>query len=302
MTGWVLNHWKRYGHDRLYAQTPGGTALGYLDMKTRELHPAEPSDLPLLTAAVASYLNPTSPVPSGRHAAGSQPAGAAATEPGAIYAGRHEVIDWDDISTNDPGTAARERAVAERGAAPIRTALSRLLGRHTEERAWRIGADGEQAVAAQLSKLGQEWRTIHAVPVGERGSDIDHVVIGPAGVFTVNAKNHPDATIWVGRNTFIVNGNRTHYIRNSRHEAARASRLLADVAGRQVHVRAIIAVLGAQHGLTIKDQPRDGTVHILPAKKITNYLLGLPRQLGPEETEALYELACRSTTWRPDRG
>lgn len=57
MTDWVLNRWKHYGHDRLYAETPGGTRLGYLDLKTSELHPAVPDDLPLLTAAVTSYLH-----------------------------------------------------------------------------------------------------------------------------------------------------------------------------------------------------------------------------------------------------
>ncbi|MBG6212216.1 hypothetical protein RCH23_000129 [Cryobacterium sp. CAN_C3] len=41
-----------------------------------------------------------------------------------------------------------------------------------------------------LSKLGPEWTVLHAVPVGSGSSDIDHVVIGPAGVFTINTKNH----------------------------------------------------------------------------------------------------------------
>ncbi|MDP9431276.1 MAG: NERD domain-containing protein [Actinomycetota bacterium] len=53
----------------------------------------------------------------------------------------------------------------------------------TDERAWRIGADGEKAVAARLAELGDRWRVLHAVPVGERGSDIDHVVIGPRLAF-----------------------------------------------------------------------------------------------------------------------
>jgi hypothetical protein len=299
MTDWVLDRWKRYGHDRLYAETPGGIRLGYLDMKTNELHPAEPADLPLLTAAVAAYLNQAGPQP-GKRADAEPTATPAPSEPPAIYTARHEVIDWDDISTNAPGAAARERALAERSAAPFRTAINRLFRIHNEERAWRIGADGEVAVAAQLAKLGPDWRTIHAVSVGDRGSDIDHVVIGPAGVFTINAKNHPDATIWVGGNTFIVNGNRTHYIRNSRHEATRASRLLGAAAGRPIAVRGIIAVTGAERGLTVKEQPRDGAVYVVTRKKITNYLLGLPLQLGPEDAEALYELACRSTTWQYD--
>jgi hypothetical protein len=101
------------------------------------------------------------------------------------------------------------------------------VGARTEERAWRIGADGEQAVAAQLTRLGPSWRVLHAVRVGDHGSDIDHVVIGPAGVFTVNAKHHPNTSIWVGGDTFMVNGQRVPYVRNSRHEARRAARRLS---------------------------------------------------------------------------
>src|SRR6185312_13324595 len=225
MSDWVVNRWKRYGHDRLYAETPGGTRLGYLDLKSNELHPAESGDLALLTAAVAGHLGELVPV-GGRHADAELAAGEAVSgQTGSIYTARHEAVDWRDLSSNAPGAAVRQRAVIERNAAPFRTLLDRLLGVHTQERAWRIGADGEQAVASQLVRLGPAWRSIHSVPVGEQGADIDHIVIGPAGVFTINAKNHPNASVWVGADTFLVNGTRTWYVRNSRHEAARASRL-----------------------------------------------------------------------------
>src|SRR5690606_2622889 len=52
---------------------------------------------------------------------------------------------------------------------------------------------------------GLQWRFLHAVPIGERGVDIDHVAIGPAGVFPVNAEHHPHASVWVGGHVFMVN-------------------------------------------------------------------------------------------------
>jgi hypothetical protein len=67
-------------------------------------------------------------------------------------------------------------------------------------------ADGEEAVAARLRKLGDRWKVLHAIPVGENGSDIDHVVIGPGGLFTINTKHHPNSAVWVGGNTFMVDG------------------------------------------------------------------------------------------------
>ena len=133
--------------------------------------------------------------------------------------------------------------------------------------------------------------------MGERGADIDHVVIGPGGVFTVNSKNHPKAAIWVGGDTFMVNGSRVPYIRNSRHEARRASLLLAEQVGFPVPVAGVIAVVGAQRGFTVKTQPADGAVTVVPRRRIGRFLTSRPQRLGLREIDAIHEVARRSTTW-----
>jgi hypothetical protein len=52
------------------------------------------------------------------------------------------------------------------------------------------GATGEEHVGGLLDRLAAEgWEVIHDVSLG-RG-DIDHVAIGPAGVYTVETKSHP---------------------------------------------------------------------------------------------------------------
>jgi hypothetical protein len=206
---------------------------------------------------------------------------------------------WEDISGHQAGSAVQEQALAAREAqGKVRHFLARVLDVKTEERAWRVGAAGEQAVAAQLAKLGPEWRVLHSIEVGDRGSDIDHVVIGPGGVLTVNAKNHPNTMIWVGGDTFMVNGQRVPYIRNSRYEAKRAGRLLSEQAGFPVTVLGVIAVMGAHKGFKIKKQPEDGAVVIVQRRRIAQYLQRLPRRLTDREIEAIYDVARRSTTWR----
>ena len=97
----------------------------------------------------------------------------------------------------------------------------------------RLGRQGEEAVAARLARLPSEWRVLHAIEVGASGSDIDHLVIGPGGVYTVNSKHHPDAAVWVGGDCFMVDGHRQPYIRTAVHEAARAARILSKHAGFQ---------------------------------------------------------------------
>jgi len=134
--------------------------------------------------------------------------------------------------------------------------------------------------------------------VGQRGADIDHVLIGPTGVFTVNAKHHPHASVWVGGDTVIVNGQRVPYVRNSRHEAHRAAQLLTTHAGFPVHVVGIIAVVGAHRGFTVKQQPRDGAVVVVARRRLSAYVRGLPARLDVRQIEAIADIARRSTTWR----
>ncbi|HET9443787.1 MAG TPA: nuclease-related domain-containing protein [Acidimicrobiales bacterium] len=109
---------------------------------------------------------------------------------------------------------------------------------------------------AKLVKKDARWRVLHAIPVGENGSDIDHLVVGPGGVFTLNAKHHPDAKLWIGGDTFRVNGFPHPYVRNSRFEARRAAQLLTLAAGLPVAVTGVVVPVGAV-ALTIKRQPRD---------------------------------------------
>ncbi|HET7475922.1 MAG TPA: nuclease-related domain-containing protein [Dermatophilaceae bacterium] len=294
MTDWIVRRWARYGHERLYAETPGGTALGYLDLKTGRYHSDDLSNLPLLEKAI------------GDHLAGKEPKQVTSDAPVeeaealAVDAPAEPVLPaWEDISGHAAGSAVREQALAARDAqGKVRHFLARAFDVKTEERAWRIGAAGEQAVASQLAKLGSEWRVLHSVEVGDRGSDIDHLLVGPGGVLTVNAKNHPNANVWVGGDTFMVNGQRVPYIRNSRHEAQRAGRLLTEQVGFPVAVLGVIAVIGAHKGFKIKKQPEDGEVVIVQRRRISRYVENLPRRLTDREIDAIYELARRSTTWR----
>jgi hypothetical protein len=136
-------------------------------------------------------------------------------------AGRVDVEDppWQDLSFNVPGQAAREQADPELAAQKERSRVGSFLARafdvKTDERAWRVGAGGEETVCAKLEKLViHGWHVLHAVPVGDRGSDIDHVVIEHGGVYTVNTKTHPGGKVWVGKRQVRVSGHATNYLRN----------------------------------------------------------------------------------------
>jgi Nuclease-related domain len=59
------------------------------------------------------------------------------------------------------------------------------------------GARAEEHVGGLLNELRSgEWRVIHDVSLGH--GNVDHILIGPAGVFTVETKSHP-GPVRVGR-------------------------------------------------------------------------------------------------------
>ncbi len=202
-----------------------------------------------------------------------------------------------DLALNRPGKRAAEAERAARSAAPICSRLARLFDVRTEERSWRIGRKGEEAVAARLARLPADWHTLHSIEVGVNGSDIDHVAIGPGGVYTINAKHHPDANVWVGGETFLVNGYRQSYVRNSRHEAARAARILSRNTGLHVPVVGVIAVMGAHKGFTVKAQPADGTVYVITRKRLDSWLRCRPRVLNATGIATVFDVARCSEIW-----
>lgn len=313
MAEWSIRRWRRCGHDRLYAATPGGTDLGYLDLGTGRYHSDDLSNLPLLRRAIEDHWavqrapmgRPAvvAPPPAPPKTRAPPPAPARVARPQPVPAALGPTVPagsgWHDLADVRAGAAARERAQDERLIqGTLRHFFARVLDARTDERAWRLGADGEEAVGQQLAALGLHWRFLHAVRVGERGADIDHVVIGPGGVFTINTKHHPKAAIWVGGETFMVNGRRVPYIRNSRFEAKRASRMLSEHVGFPVPVTGLIAVVGARRGFTVKSQPPDGVVRVVGRRGIRRLLEAQPPKLGLREIDAIHEVARRSNSWQ----
>lgn len=295
-----MTRWRRYGKDRLYVEQLDGAKVGWWDLVTDEANPEAPEHLPALTWAVGDWR--ARKVPGERATRHSPPiaqAGVPAPVAPAVSTGPDAESlpsPWTDLATNQAGAEARERARAERAAAPVKTTLARVLGVKTDERAWRIGADGEELVAAQLLKAAKKdprWRFLHAIPVGERGSDIDHLIIGPGGIFTVNAKPHPKANIWVGGNTFMVNGQRQPYIRNSRHEATRAAKLLTAACGFPIHVEGLIVTVNAAD-VVVKSESEG--VHVTWRNNLAKWLLRHGDIHDTEVLGAIFEAARRSTT------
>lgn len=126
-------------------------------------------------------------------------------------------------------------------------------------------------VAGELTALPPGWHTLSSEQIGVAGSGFDHIVIGPAGVFTVITTTHPEG---------------------SQFEADRATRLLDQAGLVDIQVQAVIVLAGAEPTLHSKPD-----VIVTAADEICQTLLSLPTTLTPLQVQSVYNIAERRETW-----
>ncbi|MFE1308885.1 nuclease-related domain-containing protein [Streptomyces sp. NPDC058755] len=175
--------------------------------------------------------------------------------------------------------------------------LLRLINRWqsgSEIRSWADGLTGERATAKRLGRLRNHgWFTLHAIQ-WPSGADIDHLAIGPAGVFSINSKRHRGKAVWYGDTAITVNGTTTRHIAISQAEARRVSRTLSRGCGVEIPVRPVISVVDASN-LTVKSA--NPPVLVLAVEHLDRVLSGLTPTLPPDQVARIYSVARDTRTW-----
>lgn len=143
---------------------------------------------------------------------------------------------------------------------------------------WEQGAEGEVAVARALEALPDGWVALHDLPwPGRQRANLDHVVVGPGGVFIVDAKN------WSGRievrdQVLLQNGRTREQAVTSVVEAAIA---LQKVLPWAIPCRSVLCFVG-ERPLTDKSW----NVLICSTQNLTDMLMSQPAVLGPDDARA----------------
>lgn len=190
------------------------------------------------------------------------------------------------------GAGARDQEALLKASTPNwQRYLRRALAVHDDERAWRRGAEGEEHVGRVLAKLNtDEWLVLHDLTLNAKGSNLDHLVIGPPGVFTLNTK-HLTGKLWVGERRILHNGQKTDFLRTLRWEADMVAKLLRLPV--EVPVRPILVLYGAE--LTVKQMPDDGRV--MHARQTRRWLKAQTPRLDAGGLASIKAMACRRDTW-----
>jgi hypothetical protein len=198
-----------------------------------------------------------------------------------------------------PAQALLEQVLLHQAAARPRTRVERLVGRdpvEPEARPSYSGATGERAVAARLAALPAGWTVLHSLPVGRNGADIDHLVVGPGGVFTVQAKHHVDPAFWAAGRTVLVSGSSRPVVQKAEAEARRVDRIVAGLLPDAPAVRPLVAIVGAKR-VRVRHAPK--VVTVLRAEQLRRYLRSQPTRLSAAEVRLLVARLEDPATWLP---
>src|SRR6266704_1726187 len=149
----------------------------------------------------------------------------------------------------------------------------------------------------QLTKLGRAgYLAMHARPIPESQDQIDHLVVGPAGVFAIDSENWDKRlAVRTKKGTQLWHGpfSKKDRLQHAQWEAQRAADLLTGATGKPVSVRAAMAVYGPRipwDVATIRE------VDVFSGPRLRKYLRRRARQgevrpLTDEEIERIFKAA-----------
>jgi hypothetical protein len=149
----------------------------------------------------------------------------------------------------------------------------------------------------QLTKLGRAgYLAMHARPIPESQDQIDHLVVGPAGVFAIDSENWDKRlAVRTKKGTQLWHGpfSKKDRLQHAQWEAQRAADLLSGATGKPVVVRPAMAVYGPRipwDVATIRD------VDVFSGPRLRKYLRRRARQgevrpLTDEEIERIFKAA-----------
>lgn len=164
---------------------------------------------------------------------------------------------------------------------------------------WYVGAIGERAVGEILRSLGPGWMIRHAVPIGSGTKDIDHLVIGPTGVYAINTKHHIGANVWIGDHVLRVNNANTPHIAAARRDAADVTARLARYTSFGVHVVPVLALVGQS---SISDGRKGPRLHpaVVDSHRLVDWILRQSPQHSSTEIDLIRLAAEEPSTWHSD--
>lgn len=121
-------------------------------------------------------------------------------------------------------------------------------------RAWGIGSEGEAITESELERLSDGYELLHDRRLPGSRANIDHVVIGPGGVFVVESKRMVGKLTIRGDEVYI-RGRNTKMVDQVLHQTETLESVLRDAGFARVPARPVLFVQKADAPLWFRDRP-----------------------------------------------
>ncbi len=204
------------------------------------------------------------------------------------------------IGERAPAYDALCRFFSEYDRTKPRSRFARVIGKDVLTEASRPLFDevvSRLSIAAALSVLDDDWLVFNAVPVASAGSVIDHLVIGPGGVFALTVADHSDHSVWVAHRAFRAAGSSHNHIRNVGLEVGCVERLLSAALGSEVTATGVIVVVDPSD-VVVRGEPRD--VAVVASRELVGWFESHPMSFTADQVDALAGAASSPLTWVGD--
>ena len=186
----------------------------------------------------------------------------------------------------EPVEPSRPEPRARHAAHRLLTTARRLANR--SERAEHAAAKELHRIEAELDDLPAGWFVVHPNGTGALGhldSEIDHIVIGPGGVFTIHLDHALGARVWVSAQKVTIDGRDSDRLARARFEARRAGGTLSHLCGFDVTVQSVLVLIGAAALQTLN---RPAEVHVRIESDLRDWLCRQPVRLDAARAAAIH--------------
>ncbi|MGN9792639.1 nuclease-related domain-containing protein [Streptomyces sp. OZ13] len=205
----------------------------------------------------------------------------------------------NDLASRRPGATLRANSSSGDSAATpdsgrLERLSSRLLRRRPMDESRRRELLGERRTGAELGRLTRHgWRVLHSIPLAD-GADIDHLLIGPGGVFTVRTEYHPQQSVRADDDTVrIDDGEPRPYIAECRAEAALVRKVLESHCDFPVRVQPVLVFVDAA-SLDVAATQTDVRVY---RERQVSALAPLSGELTAREADRVHDVARLAEVW-----
>lgn len=160
--------------------------------------------------------------------------------------------------------------------------------------AWRRASIAERRTEAQLRKLERNgYRTLHARAIPDSEAQIDHLVVGPTGVYAVDSEKWDKrlpVRVQMGKKLFHGPFDMKPRLTEAKWEASRASELISEAYGKEISVVPSLAIYGPPVPwkiMTIRG------VDVYEGARARKWITKRERALTKAEIDRLHDIAAQ---------